>query len=40
MFIPARVLKPLDGELFELVFGDHLRLKPSESLQKSVIFLL
>ncbi len=22
--IPARVLEPLDGELFELVFGDHL----------------
>jgi hypothetical protein len=21
--IPARFLEPLDGELFELVFGDH-----------------
>ena len=22
--LPARVLEPLDGELFELVFGNHL----------------
>jgi len=27
--VPSRVLKPLDGELFELVFDDHLTCPPN-----------